>query len=135
MKVVKILLWRLLALCALLLGLIGIPLPGLPTVPFLLLSAWSAGKGWPALELWLLQHPRYGPPILAWRQHGAVSRRAKWLASLMMTGSVLLMWFSAAPMLLKIILPPFLAGVATWLWLRPEPVSLPPMEQSHDESR
>lgn len=121
MNVVKTLLWRLLAICALLLGLLGIPLPGLPTVPFLLLSAWAAGKGWPALELWLLQHPRYGPPIVAWRQHGAVSRRAKWLASLMMTGSVLLLWFSAAPMLLKITLPLFLLAVATWLWLRPEP--------------
>lgn len=129
-----VLLWRLLAIKALLLGLLGIPLPGLPTVPFLLLSAWAAGKGWPALELWLLQHPRYGPPILAWRQHGAVSRRAKWLASLMMTGSVLLMWFSAAPVLLKIILPPFLAAVATWLWLRPEPVSVNPMENPHDQS-
>ena len=59
---------------------------GLPTVPFVLLAAWAAGKGWPELEQWLLHHPRYGGSIRAWRQHGAVSRRAKWLASVMMAG-------------------------------------------------
>lgn len=41
------LLWRALALLSVLLGLIGIVLPGLPTVPFLLLAAWAGGKGWP----------------------------------------------------------------------------------------
>ena len=46
--------YRLLALCSLALGLVGIPLPGLPTVPFVLLSAWAAGKGWPQFEQWLL---------------------------------------------------------------------------------
>ncbi|MCH8537315.1 MAG: YbaN family protein [Alkalimonas sp.] len=128
----RVLCWRVLAIIALLLGLLGIPLPGLPTVPFVLLSAWAAGKGWPALELWLLQHPRYGPPIIAWRQHGAVSRRAKWLASVMMTGSVVLMWYSAAPALLKVILPLFLAGVASWLWLRPEPVPVMIEDKAND---
>ena len=47
------LLWRLLALLSLALGALGVVLPVLPTVPFLLLAAWAAGKGWPALETWL----------------------------------------------------------------------------------
>ncbi|MDX3773354.1 YbaN family protein [Chromatiaceae bacterium AAb-1] len=117
---IRILLWRLLAIVSVLLGIAGIPLPGLPTVPFMLLAAWAAGKGWPALEQKLLAHPRYGPAILSWRQYGIVSRRAKWLASIMMLGSMVLLQFSGAPLLLKVILPLFLLCVAGWLWCRPE---------------
>ena len=116
----RILFWRALALISLVLGVIGIPLPVLPTVPFILLSAWSAGKGWPALEQHLLAHPKLGPPIVAWRQYGVVPRRAKYLASAMMLLSALLLQLSAAALLLKLLLPCFLLLVAIWLWRRPE---------------
>ncbi|MDP2715446.1 YbaN family protein [Rheinheimera sp.] len=116
----RIVFWRTLALLSLLLGIIGIPLPVLPTVPFILLSAWSAGKGWPALEQRLLAHPKLGPPIVAWRQYGIVPRRAKYLASAMMLLSAALLVLSAAPVLLKWLLPCFLLLVAVWLWRRPE---------------
>lgn len=119
-RVTKLFFWRLLALISLTLGLIGIPLPGLPTVPFILLSAWSAGKGWPVLEYWLLSHSRLGPPVLAWREYGIVPRRAKYLASAMMTLSIVLIQLSTAPMFLKILLPLFLLLIACWLWRRPE---------------
>lgn len=129
----RTLLWRLLALISLILGLIGIPLPGLPTVPFILLSAWSAGKGWPALEQRLLAHPRLGPPILAWREFGTVPRRAKYLASIMMLLSVLLLQLSAAPLLLKLLLPCFLLLVAVWLWRRPEQTVAAKQEYNHHD--
>lgn len=121
-QLTRILLWRALALVSLLLGLIGIPLPGLPTVPFVLLSAWAAGKGWPALEQRLLTHPKYGPALVQWRSHGIVSRRAKLLASVMMLASVIALQFSAAPFWLKLLLPLFLSAVAIWLWRRPETI-------------
>lgn len=129
--ITKLFFWRLLALISLMLGLIGIPLPGLPTVPFILLSAWSAGKGWPALEHWLLTHARLGPPVLAWRTNGIVPRRAKYLASAMMTLSAVLIQFSAAPMLLKLLLPLFLLLVACWLWCRPEHIK---QDKTHDKT-
>ncbi|WP_337881154.1 YbaN family protein [Rheinheimera sp.] len=116
----KTLFWRALALMSLALGLLGIPLPVLPTVPFLLLSAWAAGKGWPAFELWLVQHPKFGPPVRRWREQGAVPRKAKWLASVMMLFSVGLLWLSASPLWLKVAVPLLLLAVACWLWRRPE---------------
>lgn len=116
----RILLWRLLAILALALGLLGMVLPMLPTVPFLLVAAWAAGRGWPRLERWLLAHPRYGPHIRAWRERGVVPRRAKWLASGLMSMSVLALLYSPAPLWVKALVPLFLLGVAAWLWRRPE---------------
>ena len=117
---VRQLLWRALALLSLTLGLIGIVLPGLPTVPFVLLAAWAGGKGWPALEAWLLNHPRHGPAIRRWRDHGAVPRRAKWAATLMMGLSATVLALSPAPLMVKLAVPGVMAAVAIWLWRRPE---------------
>ena len=55
------LLWRTLALAALALGLLGVFVPGLPTVPFLLVAAWAGSRGWTWLEQWLLNHPATAP--------------------------------------------------------------------------
>lgn len=120
LKLLTLSLWRTVACITLLLGVIGVVVPGLPTVPFLLLSAWSAGKGWPRLELWLLAHPSFGPPLKRWREQGAVPRKAKYLAIMMMTMSAFLLLLSAAPLWLKLVLPAFLCAVAIWLWRRPE---------------
>lgn len=116
----RTLLWRALALLSVALGLIGIVLPGLPTVPFLLLAAWAGGKGWPALEAWLLNHPRHGPAIRRWRVRGAVPRRAKWAATGMMGLSATALAVSPAPLAVKLAVPAFMAAVALWLWTRPE---------------
>lgn len=121
MSWIRALHWKILAIAALLLGLLGIPLPGLPTVPFILLAAWSGSKGWPQLEDWLINHPRFGADISAWRSSGAVSRKAKYLATAMMLASTLLLWSSPAPTLIKVLVCVLLFAVAIWLWLRPEP--------------
>jgi uncharacterized protein len=95
-------------------------LPVLPTVPFLLLSAWAAGRGWPSLEARLLAHPTYGPPIRQWRERGAVPRRAKWLATVMMLGSATVLWWSPIPPWVRAVVYLLLVSVALWLWRRPE---------------
>jgi uncharacterized membrane protein YbaN (DUF454 family) len=117
---IRPLLWRLLACLMLVLAAIGVALPVLPTVPFLLVAAWAAGRGWPALEVWLLSHPRYGPDIRRWRERGAVPRRAKWLSSLMMLGSAVLVVLSGLPLAVKWAVPLGMGAVALWLWGRPE---------------
>jgi len=118
---VTLLLWRLLALACVALGLLGVVLPGLPTVPFLLVAAWAGGRGWPALEQWLLHHPKHGAGIRQWRERGAVPRQAKWAASLMMVFSASVLAMSAVPLWVKVGVPLFMAAVAVWLWRRPEP--------------
>jgi uncharacterized membrane protein YbaN (DUF454 family) len=120
-RALKLLFWRALALAAVGLGLLGVVLPGLPTVPFLLLAAWAASRGWPALETWLLQHPRHGPAVRQWRERGAVPRRAKWLSSAMMVASAAIMWAIGIPPWALVLAIVTMASVGLWLWRRPEP--------------
>lgn len=113
-------LWRVLAIICVALAMLGAVLPVLPTVPFLIVAAWAGSRGWPQLETWLLEHPRHGPAIRRWRDHGAVPRRAKWFATTMMVLSGVVLSLSPAPVWLKLAVPVLMACVATWLWLRPE---------------
>ena len=78
---------------SLILGIIGIFLPLLPTTPFLLLTAamyfrssprlyyWLTAalyfKGSPRLYNWLLNHRHFGPYIRNFREHKAIPLHAK----------------------------------------------------------
>lgn len=115
------LLWRLLALTSLVLGLVGAFVPVLPTVPFVLLAAWAASRGWPRLEAWLLAHPRFGESIREWREHGAVTRKAKRIAVSTMAASALLLWILPLNPWLRGGVYAVLLTVGVWLWRRPEP--------------
>jgi uncharacterized membrane protein YbaN (DUF454 family) len=113
------LLWRTVALLGLGLGLVGVALPVMPTVPFLILSAWAASKGWPAFEIWLLNHRLFGPPILKWRLHGAIPRRVKWFSTSMMACSAVgMQFFTGLPLWTRLGVPAVMLTVAIWLWRR-----------------
>ena len=113
--------WWLLAWASLALGVVGVVVPGLPTVPFVLLSAYAAARGSARLHAWLLAHRRFGPMIGDWQAQGAVSRRAKWLATSMMALAALLMFLTAPRWWMAATGTAIMATVAFWLWRRPEP--------------
>lgn len=118
--------WWLLAYISLGIGIVGIFVPGLPTTVFVLIAAYAASRGSQRLHHYLLQHARFGVMIRDWQQHGAVSRRAKWAASLSMAMSaaliMLTMYWAGAHRAWMAALPiACMCMVSTWLWLRPEP--------------
>lgn len=117
------LLFLLLAWTSLALGLIGIVVPGLPTTVFVLIAAWAAMHGSPKLHDRLLAHPRFGPVIRDWRASGAVSRKAKWMASLSMAVCAAVIWLVPTTTLAATGASGIMALVLLWLWQRPEPAA------------
>ena len=115
------LLWRSLVVIFVILGFIGAVLPGMPTTVFLILAAWASSRGWPQMDNWLLNHPKYGSTLRDWRANGTVPRKAKWLATIMMSISAVIMLFTTAPVAVKVFTNTTMLVVCIWLWLRPEP--------------
>ena len=113
--------WRLAGLTSLVLGVIGIFLPLLPTTPFMLLSAFCFSRGSKKLHDWLLTHPRLGRPILEWQDHGAISKKAKLLAGIAMLLAFLLALVGGAPTEALVIQVVVLLCVAVFIFTRPNP--------------
>ncbi len=90
-------LWLLIGLLATGAGIAGIVLPLVPTTPFLLVAAFAFARSSDRLHSWLVTHPRLGPPITDWRDHGAISRRAKVLAVAVMLATLAMAVLSAGP--------------------------------------
>jgi uncharacterized protein len=110
--------WMACGALALLLGVIGIFLPLLPTVPFVLLAAWCFSRGSERWERWMLAHRVFGPIVRDWRATRAVPLRAKQLASVMMAiGSAWAWW--AMPHTIGWLPGVSCAAVLWWMWRLP----------------
>ncbi len=109
--------WMVGGALSLVLGVIGIFLPLLPTTPFVLLAAFCFARGSARCEAWLVGHPRFGPMIVQWRATRAVPLRAKQAAWVMMTISSII---SALVMPVVPWLPAVCClAVGLWLWRLP----------------
>ena len=67
-----------------LLGIIGILLPLVPTTPFLLLAAFCFSRSSERLHQYLLNHPWFGHYIRDWEEHSVIPLKAKVFATSMM---------------------------------------------------
>lgn len=111
--------WGIAGILALLLGMMGAILPLLPTVPFMLFAAFCFARSSERLHQWLLGHRIFGPGIRDWRQHGAISSKAKRLAtvSILLVGGLSL--FLGLPGEVLMIQGLILSVVLIFIWSRP----------------
>lgn len=107
------------SLCVLL-GVIGIFLPLLPTTPFMLLAAACFARSSRRFHDWLLANRTFGPLIREWEQHRSIPRRTKLTAialmSLMLAVSII---FFVEPRWLQGLLAALGAALAIWLYRIP----------------
>ena len=114
--------WLLLGLVLAGIGLIGIVVPLLPTTDFMLLALPCFARSSPRLEAWLLNHPRFGPGLRAWRSERAVPRNAKTMACIGMSIGYLAFHLHAQPnWILSATIGLFVLFWAVWIVRRPEP--------------
>ncbi|SIN62318.1 hypothetical protein SAMN02745824_1048 [Parasphingorhabdus marina DSM 22363] len=109
---------------ALALGSIGIFLPLLPTVPFVILAAFCFARSSPRLEAWLLDHAYFGPHIRNWRNNRSITKKGKRAALLAFAVSIVIaLLFVDLPWNLIPVAAALIGG--TWIWTRNEPEQLP----------
>tara|TARA_B100001175_G_C19316888_1_gene545803 strand:- start:26 stop:403 length:378 start_codon:yes stop_codon:yes gene_type:complete len=107
------------------LGFIGIIIPGIPTTPFLLLSAWFFSKSSSFLENWLINHKLFGPLIRDWNKHKSISRKSKIVAVIIIIPTFAFSIYSSLNMIIDILLGITCISLCAFLISRPEP----PIEQ------
>jgi uncharacterized membrane protein YbaN (DUF454 family) len=112
---------------SLLAGFMGVFLPILPTVPFLLLAAFCFARGSARFHQWLLDHHLTGPLIRDWYQHQSIRSSTRRRAALLIVLSFSLSILLVPSLWLRLLLA--VAGVMLLiaLWrlpvrdVRPEP--------------
>lgn len=101
------------------LGGLGILLPLLPTVPFIILAAYCFARSDETLERWLVDHPTFGTHIRSWRERGAISQKGKRAALAAFAASALIaLLFVSLPYSLTPLAAALVGG--TWIWTRPD---------------
>jgi uncharacterized protein len=101
-------------------GLVGIVVPGLPTTVFLLVAAWAFSRSSPRFQEWLVEHPRLGPPVQAWRERGAIPVKAKVLAVIMMSLSLaIIISYGSGSWVFPAAVGVIMAGAAAYVISRP----------------
>ena len=101
-------------------GIAGVILPLLPGTIFLIAAAACFARSSERLEGWLLNHPRYGPSIVAWRRDGAIPRRIKIVAVTSMVLSMGIVCLSPAPRWVDWLMALVIVGSAAFVMTRPE---------------
>jgi len=105
------LLYLLLGTLSLILGIIGIFLPVLPTTPLLLLTAFCYYRGSSRMYDWLMSHPKLGPYIRNFREHRMIPRRVKAYILTMLWLSLLFCAYILHPFWLKCLMIAIAIGV------------------------
>jgi uncharacterized membrane protein YbaN (DUF454 family) len=101
------------------LAAIGALLPIMPTTVFVILAAYCFTRSSPSMERRLLEHPKFGPHIIRWRERGAISRAGKQAATLAFAVSIAIT-FAVTHMPWPLATLAAAGLVGSWIWTRPE---------------
>lgn len=106
------------------LAVLGVVLPLLPTTPFVLVAAYAFSKSSSRFHQWLMNHKIFGPLVRDWQNGGVIGIQAKMMATLSIVLMVSLSFYLlSSSMQLVIVLSVIIMAVLAFIWSRPS--SLP----------
>jgi len=106
---------------ALLLGLLGVILPGLPTTPFVLVASYCLLRSSPRLHTRLLENRLFGDVLRDWHLHRGIRRHVRYKATaviVLVLGVSLVL--TSLPMVAKLVILAIAACGITYVWRLPE---------------
>lgn len=112
--------WALLGLISVAIGLAGIILPLVPTVPLMILAAFFFARSSERLHNWLITHPQFGPAIVDWQENGAIHPKGKKIATVSIAIVFLISLILGLRPLILIIQGVTLCAVLLFIWTRPD---------------
>ena len=101
------------------LAFVGILLPLLPTVPFLLLAAFFFANSSDRLHNWIMDHNIFGPMIDDWQSSGVIRPGAKKAATVSIAAVFGLSFFLGVPTWIVLTQSVVLSCVLIFIWSRP----------------
>lgn len=111
--------WATLGLISVAIGLAGIVLPLVPTVPLMILAAFFFARSSERLHNWLITHPTFGASILDWQERGAISAKGKRIATLSIVFVFLISLIIGLRPFILMIQGVTLGAVLIFIWSRP----------------
>lgn len=104
---------------SLIVGIIGIFLPLLPTTCFLLLTAICFERGSDKFHNWLLSHSYFGPPIIDWQKNKVIRLKYKALATTTVAiGAYFVYAKPTVPIFVIVGYTAFILALLTFIWTR-----------------
>lgn len=98
------------------LGFVGIAVPGMPSTVFFILALWAFERSSPHLERWLLSNRYVGPTLRNWREHRAMTVKAKAWATVLLWVCIGISLALVHSLFVAILLV-LVAGALTWFFL------------------
>jgi len=115
----KKLFWNCLGFLSLGMAYVGVITPGIPYSPFVVFAAYCFSKGSERMHRWIYNHKIFGPFLTNWNTKRVFPTKMKYFMLIMMSSSLIIMFFTGVPTRGIIYTAVFMAVVAIWAWRFP----------------
>ena len=111
--------WLVLGFLSLGMAYVGIVVPGIPFSIFLVFAAYCFAKSSERMHKWIYNHKHFGPFLTNWTQKKVFPQKGKYAMVLVMSSSLLFLWFTTENIKAVAWSGGFMFLVAVWAWRYP----------------
>ena len=111
--------WLVLGFLSLGMAYVGIVVPGIPFSIFLVFAAYCFAKSSERMHKWIYNHKHFGPFLTNWTQKKVFPQKGKYFMILVMSSSLLFLWFTTENIKAVAWSGGFMFLVAVWAWRYP----------------